>query len=157
MTVSWLYILIITFETGKLMWIWCYLLAMSMSMQEILRMWSCELVSFHWFESFTIIWFHIQIRSFQSVIFFIPVHNIFDRFLLVVAPSINGLLGESWFDDIEFAEMSATVTILAEAIFFIMVVKIVTGEFLGSFCECCLFFLYSDVVAFHVICRWVWV
>lgn len=92
-------------------------------------------------------------RSFQFLVFLIPVHNIFDGFLLVVAPSINGLLGESWFDDIEFAEMSATVAILAAAIFFIMVVKMVIGEFLGSSCECCLFFLYGDVVAFHVICR----
>ena len=96
-------------------------------------------------------------RSFQSFILLITVHNIFDGFLLVVAPSINGLFGECWFDDIKFAELSATVAILAAAIFFVMVLKIVIGELLGSSCECCLFFLYGGVVAFHVICRGVWV
>ena len=90
-------------------------------------------------------------RSLQLVILLIMIHNIFDWLLLVVAPSINALLGECRFDDIEFAKMSAAIAILAAAIFLIVVVKVVIGEFLSSSYECDSFFLYGGVISLHVV------
>ena len=120
-------------------------------MQEILSMWPCKLVSFHCLESFTISRFHIQMRSLQLFRLLIMIHNIFYWFLLVIAPSINGLLGECWLDYIEFAKMSAAIAILAAAIFLIVVVKVVIGEFLSSSYECDSFFLDGGVVSLHII------
>ena len=47
-------------------------------------------------------------RSFQFIILFIMVNNVGNRTLLIEASLVNGIFGKVRFDDVEFAQMSAT-------------------------------------------------
>ena len=59
-------------------------------------------------------------RSFQFIILFIMVDDVGNRTLLIEASLVNGIFGKVRFDDVEFAQMSATLTVIADA--FLLVV-----------------------------------
>lgn len=71
----------------------------------------------------------------QGVILLIMVDNVWNCFLLVEAALVDSILGEVRLDDMEFAQMSSTTAIIADAIIFIMMAKVRRGQLRSSLPE----------------------
>jgi hypothetical protein len=91
--------------------------------------------------------------SLELFVLFVMVYLIFNGPLLVVAPAIDSLFGKSWFDNVEFAKVPAAFAVLTAAILVIMMGEVVISQLLSSSGKKFGLFLYSLVVAFHVIGR----
>lgn len=89
--------------------------------------------------------------SFESIVLLIVIDFVFDGFLLVVAATVDGLLSESGFDDIELAEMASALALPTAAFAFLVVSKVVAAELLGSASEDLFFPTQSGMVSFHVV------
>lgn len=63
------------------------------------------------------------------------IDNILDWILFIVASFINGFFGESWSDDIEFAEMPSAYAILTTAIILIMMREVIICQMVGGLHE----------------------
>ena len=74
------------------------------------------------------------------------VDDVGDGALFRIASLIDGIFGEVWLDDMEFAKMPSASTFLADAILRIMMVEVDTRQLGGSLSEGVFFYIAEVVI-----------
>lgn len=85
-------------------------------MQQIFRMRPIQLISFDWFESLGVSGLEIEMRSLQFLVLLVVVDFVIDGPLFIVASLVDRLLGKSWFNEVELAEMPPTFATFTAAV-----------------------------------------
>lgn len=74
-------------------------------------------------------------RTFEFLVFFVMIDNIRDCFLMIETSLIDSIFSEIRLYDMHFAEMSSTITVIAETRLLIMMHEVGARQFRSSFSE----------------------
>ena len=91
-------------------------------------------------------------RSLETIIFLIMIHNVWDMFLLIEAALVDSVFGEVRLNDVQFAKMTSAMAVIADTVGLMMMIKIVSAEPTGSLIEVVGIFLAQRMVMPTTLC-----